>query len=107
MKVSARRLFSFYCLLLSLDVAAEVLADDTVMVLFEAEITESALSEIRELMARMVTFNEPDEPDTVVYRTFTSETANGLRLWRPNPIRRRCFSMTYSLRNTLPMTCSG
>ena len=104
MKVSARRLFSFYCLLLSLDVAAEVLADDTVMVLFEAEITEGALSEIRELMARMVTFNEPD---TVVYRTFTSETANGSRLWRPNPIRRRCFSMTYSLRNTLPMTCSG
>ena len=60
MKVSARRLFSFYCLLLSLDIAAEVLADDTVMVLFEAEITEGALSEIRELMARMVTFNEPD-----------------------------------------------
>ena len=107
MKVSARRLFSFYCLLLSLDVAAEVLADDTVMVLFEAEITEGALSEIRELMARMVTFNEPDEPETVVYRAFFSETANGLRLWRPNPIRRRCFSMTYSLRNTLPMYCSG
>ena len=94
MKVSARRLFSFYCLLLSLDIAAEVLADDTVMVLFEAEITEGALSEIRELMARMVTFNEPDEPETVVYRAFTSETANGLRSWRPNSIRRRCFSMT-------------
>ena len=50
MKVSARRLFSFYCLILSLDVAAEVLADDTVMVLFEAEITESALSEILSLI---------------------------------------------------------
>ena len=107
MKVGARRLFSFYCLLLSLDVAAEVLADDTVMVLFEAEITEGALIEIRELTSRMVTFNEPDEPKTLVHQAFTSETANGLRSWRPNPIRRRCFSMTYSARNTLPMTCSG
>ena len=73
MTFSTRRLFSLYFLLLSLHVAAEVPADNTVMVLFEADITEGALSEVRELMARMVAFNEPDEPETLVYRAFISE----------------------------------
>ena len=43
------------------------------MVLFEADIAEGALSEVRELMARMVAFNEPDEPETLVYQAFISE----------------------------------
>ena len=73
MTFSTRRLFSLYFLLLSLHVAAEVPTDNTVMVLFEADITEGALSEVRELMARMVAFNEPDEPETLVYLAFISE----------------------------------
>ena len=43
------------------------------MVLFEADIAEGALSEVQDLMTRMVAFNEPDEPETLVYRAFISE----------------------------------
>lgn len=73
MKFSVRRLFSLHCLLLSLHVSAEPPIDNAVMVLFEANIAEGALSEVQELMTRMVAFNEPDEPETLVYRAFISE----------------------------------
>ena len=73
MKLGVQRLFSLHCLLLSLNVSAEAPIDNTVMVLFEADIAEGALSEVRELMARMVALTEPDEPETLVYRAFVSE----------------------------------
>ena len=62
-----------HCLLLSLNVSAEPPIDNAVMVLFEADIAEGALSEVQALMTRMVAFNEPDEPETLVYRAFISE----------------------------------
>ena len=73
MNFSVRRLFSLYCLLLGLHVLAEAPVDNTVMVLFEADIAEGALSEVRELLARMVALTEPDEPGTLIYRAFISE----------------------------------
>ena len=47
--------------------------DQSVMVLFEAEIIEGKSDDVSALLYRMVAFNQPDEPQTLVYRAYISE----------------------------------
>ena len=73
MNLTTRRLIAFWTMLLSLHLVAEVPTEETVIVLFEADIAEGAVSEVSELVERMSALNELDELETLVYRAFISE----------------------------------
>tara|TARA_B100000963_G_scaffold211917_1_gene184654 strand:- start:58 stop:489 length:432 start_codon:yes stop_codon:yes gene_type:complete len=70
MNLTTRRLIASWTMLLSINLAAQVPTDETVMALFEEDIADGATSEVSELMARMVAFNEPE---MLVYGVFISE----------------------------------
>ena len=53
-------------------------ADQSVMVLFEADIVPGKSDDVSALVHRMVAFNQADEPETLIYKAFLSEDSKRL-----------------------------